>query len=297
MNYLESLKKRSNTFWTIVGFALIAGVGILDFLTGYELAFSLFYLLPISLVAWHTSRLWGILASIVSACVWLSADVAAGSSYSHPLIYAWNALTRLGFFVVTVFLLSGLRRSLERERELAQTDYLTGAINSRFFYGLVQMEIDRLKRYQHPFTLAYIDVDNFKMVNDRFGHSVGDQVLRAVVSSTRNHLRKTDVVARLGGDEFALLLPETNQESARVTLAKIQGHLLEDMRKSNWPTTVSVGVVTCNAAPHTPDELVRMADQLMYAVKHSGKNAIQYATYAGEALKENKAASEAVGQW
>ena len=281
MNFLSSLEKQSKPFWIVAGFALIGGVGILDFLTGYELAFSLFYLIPVALIAWLTSRRLGIVASLVSAIVWFIADIAAGSLYSHPFIYVWNTLIHLSFFVITALLLSTLRKVLEREREIAHIDYLTGAINSRLFYDFAQMEIDRIQRYEHPFTLAYIDLDNFKVVNDRFGHSAGDQALRTVVSATKKYLRKTDVVARLGGDEFVLLLPETNQESARVVLSKIQSGLLEEMRQNNWPITFSIGVLTCSAAPHTTDELVRMADELMYSVKHNGKNGIKYSVYAG----------------
>ena len=311
MNFLSSLEKQSKPFWIVAGFALIGGVGILDFLTGYELAFSLFYLIPVALIAWLTSRRLGIVVcsgtvfvlyamilkdvlpaalghilvasflSLVSAIVWFIADIAAGSLYSHPFIYVWNTLIHLSFFVITALLLSTLRKVLEREREIAHIDYLTGAINSRLFYDFAQMEIDRIQRYEHPFTLAYIDLDNFKVVNDSFGHSVGDQALRTVVSATKKYLRKTDVVARLGGDEFVLLLPETNQESARVVLSKIQSGLLEEMRQNNWPITFSIGVLTCSAAPHTTDELVRMADELMYSVKHNGKNGIKYSVYAG----------------
>jgi len=281
MKFLASLEKRSKLFWTIAGFALIGGLGILDFLTGYELAFSLFYLIPISLVAWIVSQRLGILAAFASACVWFTADVAAGSYYSHPFIYAWNSLIRFGIFAIAALLLSTIKKELKLERELARTDYLTGAVNLRFFYDLVQIEIDRFQRYKHPFTFAYIDLDNFKTLNDRFGHSVGDQVLRIVASSALKHVRKTDIIARLGGDEFALFLPETNQESARVVLAKIQGGLLEEMRQSNWPITFSIGVLTCSAAPQTTDELVTMTDELMYAVKRDGKNAIKYSTYAG----------------
>lgn len=281
MNFLANLEKRSKSFWAIAGFALIVGVGILDFLTGYELAFSLFYLIPVSLVAWLTSQRLGILASFASACVWLAADVAAGSSYSHPFIYAWNTLIRLSFFIIPVLLLSSLKRALERERESARTDYLTGAANSRLFYDLVQMEISRFQRYERPFTLAYIDFDNFKTLNDQFGHPVGDQVLRTVVAAARKYLRKTDMLARLGGDEFALLFPETDQESARVVLAKIQDGLLQEMRQNNWPITFSIGVLTCMAVPDTAGELVEMTDELMYLVKRNNKNAIKYSTYSG----------------
>lgn len=80
---------------------------------------------------------------------------------------------------------------------------------------------------------------------------------------------------------FALLLPETNEESARVALSKIQDGLLKEMRLDNWPITFSIGVLTCRAAPHTTEELVGMADELMYSVKRESKNAIKYFTYAG----------------
>jgi diguanylate cyclase (GGDEF)-like protein len=170
---------------------------------------------------------------------------------------------------------------MDHERDLAHIDFLTGAVNSRFFFDLVNMEIYRSQRYNHPFTIVYLDLDNFKTVNDKFGHITGDQVLRAVANQARTHLRKTDVVARLGGDEFALLLPETNQESAQVVISKIQGGLLVEMQQSNWPVTFSIGVLTCTDAPPSPDELIRLADELMYSVKHGSKNAIKFSNYPG----------------
>jgi diguanylate cyclase (GGDEF)-like protein len=281
MDVLASLQSGSKRFWVVAGFALIGAIGILDYLTGYELAFSLFYLIPICLITWITSRRMGVIASLASASVWLTADILAGSSYSHPLILAWNTLIRLSYFVFTTLLLSSLRGALERERELAGTDYLTGAVNSRLFYELVHTEIDRLQRYSRTFTLAYIDLDDFKTLNDRFGHSVGDRVLRMVVSSAKMHLRKTDVVARLGGDEFALLLPEADQEAARVVISKVLNGLSEETGQYAWPVTCSIGVVTCGAAPPATDELVKMADELMYSVKRARKNAAAYAVYTG----------------
>jgi len=279
LKFLDSLEKRSKLSILAVGFALIGVVGILDFLTGYEFAFSLFYLIPISLVTWLTDQRLGIVASIVSTIVWIISDVASENPYSHPVIYAWNTFMGFGFFVVVTLLLSKLRSALEHERELARTDYLTGAVNSRVFYDLLQSEINRSQRYKNPFTIAYIDLDNFKTVNDELGHATGDQVLSFVVNQVRKHLRKTDVVARIGGDECALLLPESKQESAQVVLSKLHCDILSEMQKSNWPVTLSIGVLTCIDAPHTAEEAVRMADDLMYSVKRSSKNAIKYVTY------------------
>lgn len=281
MRFLAVFEKRSKPFWMFLGMALIAGVGIIDFLTGYELAFSLFYLIPVSIVAWATTLRLGVLTALASAMVWLVADAAAGNFYSQPFIYVWNTFIRFSFFIVTALLLAALKRTLGHEKELARTDYLTGAANSRFFYDLLEMEMDRFPRYKRPFTLTYIDLDNFKSVNDRFGHLVGDQVLCMVVNSAKMNLRKTDVVARLGGDEFALLLPETDQQSARVALAKIHDGLIKMMRQNDWPVTFSIGALTCSAVPASSDELLRIADELMYDVKCDSKDAIKYSVYAG----------------
>ncbi|MDS4026553.1 MAG: diguanylate cyclase [Candidatus Contendobacter sp.] len=278
---LESLEKQNELSIMLMGLVLIVAVGVCDFLSGYEISFSVFYVIPISLVTWFTGRWPGIMASLISAVVWLWADAAAGNTYSNPLIPMWNSFIRLSFFVIITSLLSTLRIAMEHEKELSRTDNLTGAANSRSFYELASMEIERLKRYRHSFTLVYIDLDNFKTVNDQFGHAAGDQVLCTVVNFIRKHIRRTDMIARLGGDEFALLLPQTNQESARVILLKIQSGLLEEMRQNNWPITFSMGVLTCIGAPSTTDDLVRMADALMYLAKHEGKNAIKYSMHAG----------------
>jgi diguanylate cyclase (GGDEF)-like protein len=281
MSLTEERGKPSRLFWVLVGFALIAAIGGLDYLTGFEYSFSLFYLIPVTLVAWFSGRRLGLLAALVSALVWLWADVSGGHSYSNLGVFVWNLLISLGIYTVTVYLLTALKSALERETELARQDSLTGAMNSRFFSDILQLEIERARRYQHPFTIAYFDLDNFKDVNDRFGHNAGDQVLSTVVDYSQAHLRKTDAVARLGGDEFALLLPETGQAAAKVVLAKIQAGLVQAIQQGSWPVTVSMGVLTCLEAPPSTDELVRLVDEVMYSVKQDGKNAIHYATYTG----------------
>jgi diguanylate cyclase (GGDEF)-like protein len=280
VNFLASLEKRGRLFWIIIGCALIAGVGFLDYLTGDEIALSLFYLIPITLLTWLAGRRFGIAASVASVAVWVGTDIASGEIYLPASIYVWNTFIVLGFFVIVVLLLSALRKTLEHEKVLAQTDYLTGAVNPRFFFELLQMEIDRSQRYEHPFTIAYLDIDNFKAINDRFGHVIGDQVLCLTVDLARQHLRKTDLVARLGGDEFALLLPETGQQSAQTIIEKIQSEILTGMRP-DYSLTISIGVLTCINPPMNTREIVALVDELMYSVKHTGKNAINFSIYAG----------------
>lgn len=276
MDFLANLEKQNKPLMLLLGFALTATVGFFDALTGHEVAFSLFYVMPIFLVSWSVGRWGGVAASLASAVFWLVADWESGNTYSSGFIPVWNTIIRLGFFLIITILLSTLRSTVNRERGLARIDTLTGAVNSRSFHELAQMEIDRFQRYHHPFTLAYIDLDNFKAVNDGFGHSTGDRALSTVTSFVREHTRRTDIVTRLGGDEFGLLLPETGQERARTVIANLQKGLTEEMKQHGWPVTFSIGVLTCTTAPPTSDALIKMADELMYAVKHEGKNAAKY---------------------
>ena len=140
-------------------------------------------------------------------------------------------------------------------------------------------EINRARRYDHPFTVVCIDLDNFKTVNDCFGHSTGDILLRLIARTIQQNIRVTDTVARLGGDEFAILLPETGRNVAEVILQKVQKINLEIMRRHGCPVTFSIGVATFTSPPSTVDETLRVSDQLMYSAKNNCKNSIQYEVF------------------
>ena len=277
MSILIILEKQNKSLLVFAGFILIGIIGFIDYLTGHEFAFSVFYVLPIFLVTWFTNRRLGLVTSVASTIIWLVADIATGQTYSSPFIPFWNSFIRFAFFMIIAILVSSLKSSLE----LAHTDPLTSAINSRYFYEIVQMEMNRSQRNQQPFTIAYIDLDNFKAVNDRFGHVVGDQVLIALVSSIRKVIRKSDFIARLGGDEFAILFPETDQEATRIIFSKIQNSFVEAVQQKNWSVTFSCGVMTCRVAPPTIGELIRTTDELLYSAKSDGKNTVKYSTYDG----------------
>jgi diguanylate cyclase (GGDEF)-like protein len=267
--------RRPTTIWTI-SLGSLALVAVADLLTGPELSLSIFYVGPVGLAAWYYERRGGYLLAALSGVVVYVADRLSSATYSHQLVPVWNAGVRLTIFLVTATLLSGLRRALDRERDLSSTDALTGVANTRAFYQRAAAEIERARRFRHPLTLAYLDLDNFKQLNDQSGHAAGDSALQAIAHATRASLRATDFVARLGGDEFAMLLAETDQTGARTIIAKLHGLLTTLMRERGWPTTCSIGVVTTLPPPVSVDELVKSADNLMYRVKRQSKNAVEY---------------------
>ncbi len=280
--FFGALENRSPLFWTVAGIAIIGLLGILDYVTGNELTLSLFYLIPIVLVTWVVDRKAGLFMSFISGLTLLGAEIAAGQTYSYPIFYLLNTLVRTLFYVVVVYLVTELQQSRKEEQLAARTDFVTGAVNARYFNELLQMEISRIRRYPHPITLVYVDVDNFKLVNDLFGHKIGDDVLRCIADELKAQLRVTDTIARLGGDEFVMLLPSTRQAEARAVVSKVYANLIEKMTQRNWPVTFSMGAVTCEFSPYSAEQLVNMADELMYEVKNSTKNDIRFRTWAGE---------------
>ena len=280
--FFETLENQSPLFSTTVGFAILGLLGVLDYFTGNELTLSLFYLIPIVWATWAVDQRTGLFMSFISGLTLLGAETAAGQTYSHPLFYLLNTLLRTLFYVVVVYLVTELQKSRKEEQLAARTDFVTGAVNARYFNELLQMEISRIRRYPHPITLVYVDVDNFKLINDLFGHKIGDDVLRCIATELKTQLRVTDTVARMGGDEFVMLLPSTRQAEARVVVSKVYTNLMEKMRQRNWPVTFSMGAISCEFSPYSAEQLVNMADELMYEVKNSTKNNIRFRTWVGE---------------
>jgi len=255
---------------------LLGGCALADLVTGRELSLSIVYLAPTGLAAWYAGCNAGMLMAFASSLTWLCVDISAGNFYSNAMVPVWNSLVRLGFFLIVSYLLQQIRHLLGKVQEQAATDSLTGLANSRSFYVRLELERERALRYHQPFTVAYLDLDNFKQVNDRWGHQTGDQVLQAIARLLSGGLRRTDLVARLGGDEFAVLLSDTGETEARDALHKLHSHLLGEMATRGWPVGCSIGAICCSDPQFgSVHELVHQADELMYRVKRGGKNRLE----------------------
>ena len=180
---------------------------------------------------------------------------------------------------VSIALAVVLARTLRREKGLARFDELTGVLKPAPFRELAEMEALRARRYKHPFTLISLDIDEFRMINDRYGRSVGDAVLRLVTRTIKGTIRQVDVVARMGGDEFMILLPETPYEPAKFALRRIRESLSSAVEKNNWPITFSLGAATFITPPETVDALIQVTDRLLAAVKRKGKDGLLHESW------------------
>jgi diguanylate cyclase (GGDEF)-like protein len=261
----------------LISLALVVVVGAGDHLTGADAAFTLLYLAPIGLGAWTTGVGAGLALGALSA-----ASCALTSALAHPPpLLAWNLGGQLAGFIVFALLVARVRRRLERERQFARTDPLTAVANRRSFLEATAAEVARTRRYGRPFTVAYLDLDELKTVNDCLGHEAGDAVLRLVASTLRENLRAIDRVARLGGDEFALLLPEMDGDTARAAMPRLRQAVLAAMDARGWRVTFSLGVVSFLSPPASVDAILKLPDDLMYSVKARGKDGIAYRVHAG----------------
>jgi len=262
-----------------ITFGIVLILGFVDYATGFEFSFSFFYLIPVTITAWAIGRGTGLCFSVLSATVWLTSNLLSGQVYSLPFIAVWNTLVRFGFYATVTILLTELHHAIEEERILANTDPLTGAMNRHSFNEITEKKMISSEIHNRPYTMVYIDLDNFKAVNDTLGHAVGDLVLKVVVDTIHTQIRSTDFLARIGGDEFAILLTDIDQKHAEPIVERVRSSLLEKMQASNWGITFSIGVLTVLNMPESADKLVSLTDALMYEVKGRGKNAIYYSTY------------------
>jgi len=270
------LSQKNKAFWLSIALVLVFAIGIGDYLTGTEISFAFFYLAPVSIAAWYCGRKEAYILSVLAAAIWQAANFLAGQRFTTSFILYWNTATRFGFFIVITLLLTRLRYSLDNERELSRIDPLTSVYNLRAFEYIASTEIKRAVRTGSPFTIVYMDLDDFKKINDEFGHSVGDSVLQTVGRIVLLNIRRTDVVARVGGDEFVVLLPETAAEGGKVVVEKLRKLLCNEMESNGWKCGLSQGAVTFHASPGTVRHMIEAADTTMYKAKRRGKNQIEY---------------------
>jgi diguanylate cyclase (GGDEF)-like protein len=190
------------------------------------------------------------------------------------------------------FMLMVTKRVQERLEYVASHDDLSGAYTRATFFELLAKEIERSRRHLQPLSLLILDIDDFKQVNDRFGHPAGDKVIKSFAAFTANELRSHDVLCRYGGEEFAVLLPNTGPDEAAAVAERIRrgfsGVAIDNMPSS----TVSIGVGSARNGQAEMGQLIESADQALYIAKKLGKNRVELApeiTDGGRSSKQAEA--------
>ncbi len=266
----------------LVAVAATAGAAWLDRAGGPELSLAAMYLGPVAIVSWFFGRVPGrIWCGIVGAASVVAEITQTGSTTSMAIL-AWNTAAVVTLSLVVVEVLDRLHRALDAERDLARTDTLTGVANTRHFKELAAAELERSRRYGRTFTLATLDLDRFKTVNDTLGHATGNRLIHDVAQAIRRRLRRVDIVARVGGDEFVVLLPETNAAAAAVALEHVRTTLQELADGYGPEVKASFGSVTFVSPPESVEEMLQLADVAMYQAKKAGGDRIESLTISRE---------------
>jgi diguanylate cyclase (GGDEF)-like protein len=258
----------------IVGVLGIAAIGALDYYSGTELRVTPMYFAPVAIMAWYAGRAGALLASVLAAAAWDTANVFAGLEFSSRGIWVANTIMLALSFVVVGLLIAQLRAAVLRESELSLTDPLTSMLNGRAFHKAADRIMAHCRRTGRPLTIAYVDLDNFKTVNDQLGHQAGDEMLRSIAKRMRASIRPDDVGARLGGDEFVALFPEIGPADAVIALDRLCSSLATVLGSGPVAVTSSAGAVTFLTVPEDIEEMLHAADTRMYAAKAAGKNCV-----------------------
>lgn len=271
----------------MAGVVVIAAV---DYWTGPDIGLSLFYLVPVLIAARNFPRAHAIAVAIVAAGGWLAADAGW---HGMTMIGVWNGATRLVIFTGAAVSVSRMRADHDRlaslnerlqvlfdqEKRVARTDGLTSLGNSRFFFEQYARALALWRRNPEPLTIGYIDLDNFKSVNDTRGHAAGDDLLKQIAAAIAGVLRAGDVAVRVGGDEFAVLLrggtPDVSIQIGERILDRVRSVTATFV---DLPLSASIGLAYFEVPPAEPEQALRAADRALYVAKAGGRNRIEIVT-------------------
>jgi len=254
-----------------------AGVFVLNVRTPPDLRLGILYVIPVLLAASQDGLGWGISFALATALLRFGVGIDQMPLETSLQFRILNEVAYLAVVGVAIAGLSQLRRTQAQLELLATHDPLTTVLNARAFASQVAQELGRNRRYGRPLALIYLDLDDFKKVNDAHGHATGDAVLRLVADAMRSAVRQADFVGRLGGDEFGVLMPETDGSVAHSVANRLAGGIRTVFRGTP-SVTASIGVVAVTGTEAGSDDLLRKADQAMYEAKRAGKDRVVQVT-------------------
>lgn len=267
MKVADYFRSEPRLAWMALGLLLAGLAGFVDRAwMGGTIQMDILFLAPIGLASWYAGPNAGAVVAAGSALLWAVAESGSPA----------DTATRLLIFMILPALLPIVRRERDHERESGQIDYLTRTANKRSFLAQTDAEVQRAQRYKRPLTVAALDIDQFRRINEQFGHQAADNLLRTVARTLQEKVRSSDLVGRIGHDEFALFLPETQSEAAQIVLRRLQKCLMDVTEKNEWPVTFSIGAATYLQPPESAEAILRKVNDLVAAVQESGRNGIRH---------------------
>lgn len=258
----------------LISSVIFGALALAEFWTPPLFSLTPFYLLNVALVSWACGRTWGLFFALLASGSQMLLALTDGGEVSHLLYFYANHVGALVAYVASAILVASMRSMYEREQTHARLDFLTSTLNRRGFHEALAVEIARSGRTAKPLSVAYMDFDNFKALNDSVGHAAGDDALTTIAATAKAILRISDRIGRVGGDEFALIFPDTDGEGAAEAVDKLRHQLDERMSDKGYAVTFSFGLVTFANPPSSPQTVLALCDSLMYEAKSGGKRAM-----------------------
>jgi diguanylate cyclase (GGDEF)-like protein len=263
------LSKRSVS---VISITIVLLAFIFDIITKENIRLGVLYLFPVSIMSIHNGRSRGtlllvLLAILCQITVLLSFNISINAKIVESIIKPIS--------IVLVFLLSLEVREMHLMiMDIAIKDDLTGVLSRKSFELILDQEITRQKRYGGVFSLAYLDLDDFKKLNDTKGHQIGDEALIFLAGVLRDHTRKTDFAGRMGGDEFALLMLHTDDVNCGTICLNLSEIIKSQMISAGFNITASIGYASFEQSPESLVDALTKVDKIMYAAKTNGKGSI-----------------------
>jgi diguanylate cyclase (GGDEF)-like protein len=270
-NYQEIEDKQQRIYWIVGLFVFLILIMLVNYNTSrYVDLFSL-CLVPVIVATWRLGLRIGFLVSFLSCLFGFAIDFSLQPEADTHLLLT-TALIHMNVLVFITYVCWTYQKITNNFIKLSLIDSLTCVNNRRAFFIQGEIELERVTRLHQPISVLFMDLDNFKMLNDSKGHDNGDKILLTVATLIKCRVRKIDFFARLGGDEFAIILPFTDGLGALALGRELHTMLHDVFYKKKIPITASIGIATFMKPPHSFKYAIKCADSVMYRIKKCSKN-------------------------
>lgn len=259
--------------------ALLTSVHLIEADRGWRGENALLVLAVSMVSAWFCPAQFAFTLPLITYTIWTVVDMRnEPTGWAYP----FGCAVRFSLSILLVSWIARIRQELDQARQFARVDSLTGIANRLSILESLEAELSRVRRFGRTFSIAVIDCDGFKKINDVRGHLVGDRCLQRIASVLHNHIRAYDRVGRLGGDEFVVILSEANPEDVKGIIQRMRSELHTDLNHDYPSLSFSIGVASVQQTGHRASppldwcECLQAADDAMYAAKRNGKNRTEY---------------------